>query len=176
MRASLLSILALLALLAVPACGDDGGSSCTKGTALCGCVDNACPGGSDLACVNDMCIAPGCDIGAEDCYCQSNGTCDTGLVCDGASDQCKSPAAVCTAGQEGCPCGTGDRCGINARGEELACQDSMCVATSCSPGDAGCTCIGGLTCVEGATCEGYSFPRPIFCGCVDSECQWFSQR
>lgn len=29
---------------------------------------------------------------------------------------------------------------------------------------------------EGATCEGYSFPRPIFCGCVDSECQWFSQR
>lgn len=29
---------------------------------------------------------------------------------------------------------------------------------------------------EGATCEGYSFPRPIFCGCAEGECQWFTQR
>lgn len=29
---------------------------------------------------------------------------------------------------------------------------------------------------EAATCEGYSFSRPIFCGCVEGECQWFSQR
>lgn len=29
---------------------------------------------------------------------------------------------------------------------------------------------------EGATCEGYSFPQPIYCGCVERECQWFRQR
>ncbi|MCA9606621.1 MAG: hypothetical protein KC619_13545 [Myxococcales bacterium] len=29
---------------------------------------------------------------------------------------------------------------------------------------------------EGATCEGYAFPQPVFCGCVEGECQWFRQR
>lgn len=27
---------------------------------------------------------------------------------------------------------------------------------------------------EGATCEGYSFREPVFCGCVDARCAWFS--
>ena len=28
---------------------------------------------------------------------------------------------------------------------------------------------------EAATCEGYVFSRPIFCGCVSGQCAWFSQ-
>ena len=28
---------------------------------------------------------------------------------------------------------------------------------------------------EGATCEGYVFQHPVFCGCVAGECGWFSQ-
>jgi hypothetical protein len=28
---------------------------------------------------------------------------------------------------------------------------------------------------EGATCEGYAFDEPIFCGCVEGSCAWFSQ-
>lgn len=29
---------------------------------------------------------------------------------------------------------------------------------------------------EAATCEGYMFPQPIFCGCIEDQCQWFRQR
>nr|MDQ3035922.1 hypothetical protein [Myxococcota bacterium] len=28
---------------------------------------------------------------------------------------------------------------------------------------------------EAATCEGYSFREPIYCGCVDDRCAWFEQ-
>jgi hypothetical protein len=28
---------------------------------------------------------------------------------------------------------------------------------------------------EGATCEGYSIGRPLFCGCVEGSCAWFTQ-
>lgn len=28
---------------------------------------------------------------------------------------------------------------------------------------------------EGATCEGYDFREPIYCGCVDARCAWFEQ-
>jgi hypothetical protein len=28
---------------------------------------------------------------------------------------------------------------------------------------------------EGATCEGYAFGEPVFCGCVEGACAWFTQ-
>lgn len=50
--------------------------------------------------------------------------------------------------------------------------DGECVVAGC-----GNHCLswqyGGAN--EGATCEGYVFPRPVFCGCVDHQCGWFSQ-
>lgn len=51
-------------------------------------------------------------------------------------------------------------------------QDGDCWVAGC-----GNHCVswqyGGAN--EAATCEGYIFPRPVFCGCVSGGCGWFSQ-
>ncbi len=51
-------------------------------------------------------------------------------------------------------------------------QDGECMVQGCGNH---CTSweYGGAH--EGATCEGYAFDQPIFCGCVEGSCAWFTQ-
>lgn len=51
-------------------------------------------------------------------------------------------------------------------------QDGDCVVGGCG-NDCMSWELGGA--YEAATCEGYSVPRPIFCGCVSGQCRWFMQ-
>ena len=91
----------------------------------------------------------------------------------------------CETGAAGCgplPYDTGQahydpararRAGVFPSHSAGACtQDGDCWVAGC-----GNHCVswqyGGAN--EGATCEGYIFPRPVYCGCVSGGCGWFAQ-
>lgn len=90
--------------------------------------------------------------------------------------RCEAPDPLCvpTAYEGGVYDPEGDReAGPLATHSAGACrQDGDCVQAGC-----GNHCVsweyGGAH--AAATCEGYSFDEPIFCGCVEGACAWFSQ-
>ena len=51
-------------------------------------------------------------------------------------------------------------------------QDGECMIAGCGNRCMHWSCPGAY---EASTCEGYSFSKPVFCGCVRGECGWFSQ-
>ncbi len=51
-------------------------------------------------------------------------------------------------------------------------HDGECMISGCGNRCALWSCAGAY---EASTCEGYSFSRPVFCGCVRGECGWFRQ-
>lgn len=141
----------------------DAGLACTDGRCTdpvpeeCRAGQKDCPcaaGGECLAgllCVDELCVVDACPPGQQDCRCGVSGTCGDGLVCQ--DDVCIAPPP-CPAGDEGCAC-NGSRCGVNSRGETLACVDGICASATCAPGAAGCVCElarlcdGGLVCNDG---------------------------
>jgi|GEM_PF-408526 len=126
---------------------------CPAGTEGCACEPgDSCEYG--LYCDGGTCAALNCTVGQLDCQCAANGTCTaSGVVCD---DSFWCVPATCPAGTEGCPCGLDDACGINTRGEPMACgAEGLCEAASCVPGTTGCTCAWGTDCNDDATtCDG----------------------
>ena len=125
-------------------------NECIPGTALCVCQeDGACPGGAGLACIDNVCIYPGCEIGDEGCVCRSDGSCnlddfDRELRCDGAT----CIAAECPVGDVGCRCFAGPICN-----NELLCVDDICVEHNCdSTGSLGCSCNPDRSCDSGLAC------------------------
>lgn len=52
-------------------------------------------------------------------------------------------------------------------------HDGDCIVKGCGNHCVGWQYFGAR---EAATCEGYSFTEPVFCGCVAAECGWFTQR
>jgi len=88
--------------------------------------------------------------------------------------EASDPRCVPTPYQGGTYDPEGDReAGPLATHSAGACrQDGDCVQAGC-----GNHCLsweyGGAH--AAATCEGYSFTEPIFCGCVERACAWFSQ-
>ncbi len=145
-------------------------NGCAPGSNSCVCLDGRCDAG--LAC-DGLGICRGCPAGAEGCGCR-NGRCDAGLVC-GAGDTCAPPP--CGPGTEGCDCAVGQSCGLNSRGEEMACADGICAAPSCTPGDTGCACLVGTRCiavnddcVSGFCQPAGCAPGSPFCGCAAGRC------
>ncbi len=51
-------------------------------------------------------------------------------------------------------------------------HDGECMIAGCGNRCLHWSCPGAN---EASTCEGYSFAKPVFCGCVRGECGWFSQ-
>lgn len=111
---------------------------------------------------------------------------------DGALADARIEISLSLAGQLGPRCEAGDpaclpvpydggtydpdrgrRGGAFASHSAGACShDGECMVMGC-----GNHCLswdhGGAN--AGATCEGYAFEHPVFCGCVEGECGWFSQ-
>jgi len=150
-----IAMLAVLAALLIGCGGDDEAPmvdepACTPGTALCDCVQGGCPGAAGLVCLDDQCVYPGCDAGAEGCVCRADGGCGLGadgrqLVC--AEGSCE--AAACDAGTRGCPCAAGGACA-----DDLVCIDGACLVPSCErAGSEGCACNPDRSCDAGLACQ-----------------------
>ncbi|MBT9558772.1 MAG: hypothetical protein IV100_22260 [Myxococcales bacterium] len=147
-------------------------AACPDGTAGCACDAGACESGS--YCKAGLCTILGCSPGTIGCVCDGGECSDKGGACN-ASGWCEQ--ATCKKGSEGCPCSTGNTCGVSTLAETLTCKSSLCSAPSCTPGATGCACIWGATCSDaGDSCVG-GFCQPddcaigqLHCGCSGGAC------
>ncbi|MCA9562083.1 MAG: hypothetical protein KC561_01280, partial [Myxococcales bacterium] len=151
--------------------------SCALESCPAGDYGCACAAGGD--CVDDLvcqtvsgsrlCAPFECtETGVEDCPCNSDRSCDTGLACvqgacidpgdceigatdcpcrrDGGCDAGNScntatdycEAIDCTPGELGCSCNGGD-----CNGNDVVCTNDVCEVDNCPAGDQGCECISG---------------------------------
>jgi hypothetical protein len=119
---------------------------CTAGQPFC-----ACTAGGTCATANFRCLGSRCfpNYACLNCPCQS-GVCDTGLMCDAASQTCVtagSTAPVCTPGGANCACKSGGIC----NDASLACISAMC--RQCQDGLETCNCVNGSTCQGSLICN-----------------------
>jgi len=147
---------------------------CTAGTLGCACDAGAC--GDGLFCDQGLCATLGCTLGDLGCLCTPDKGCNgAGLICNAGGFCQPSP---CPAGTEGCPCGSGEVCGLSPKGEPLTCDTAsgLCVS-DCDPGTSGCACALGADCYDpsdGCT-NGYCMvpdcaPGTLGCSCGSGAC------
>lgn len=88
--------------------------------------------------------------------------------CKGGGDQDND--AGCTPGTLSCSCEDGVRCGLDARGVQMACMAGLCDLPDCTPGSPGCACDEMGACGEGLECSSSSgIERCEVTGCAVGE-------
>ncbi len=102
-----------------------------------------------------------CAAGTEGCLC-TEGSCETGLECD--RGYCVP--SECPGGTEDCPCLDDGTCNV-AAGEDLVCQNNICVSTGGVPeGQAGGPCYPNGSCDGALECNNNICEEP---GCPNGD-------
>jgi hypothetical protein len=129
-------------------CSDEGGPprcelpDCAVGDEGCGCLpDRTCnndESGDRLVCDGNVCQPGTCDLGAANCACRADYSCDGDLVCiDGTCG-----LSLCDQGDLACGCNADGSC----NSDQLTCSAGQCVPTTCNQGEQGCGCYNDFTC------------------------------
>ena len=145
--------------------------ACEPGEVGCACDAGACGDGLECSTASgvERCEVIGCEVGATDCGCNLDRTCDAGAHC--SENRCQ--VLDCTPGQAGCACSASYGC---EAGNACDVSSETCRPIGCTAGNEGCgcgegdACVGELECIEGSCQKGGCQAGLEGCACLAGEC------